>query len=157
VQEGDIKPRELAKEGFAISSLLQLDKNAYFTGEHSLLALGDDIYVTRGAQVVFSGVDFLSQGGRLFVDRSSSLLVIDSIFQNGEEEINGITWVNVEFRNTVVTYNGGPLRLRNVKFVDCRLGMPPFRYPTEIADAITSNLKQPVNYAYEPDGGQDHP
>ena len=35
-----------------------------------------------------------------------------------------ITWVNVIFENVNIVYKGGPLRLRNVRFVNCTFEVP---------------------------------
>lgn len=150
VQEGDIKPREISKEGYPINSILTLSRSAYFSGNHSLLVLGDDVIAENGAQVVFGGIDFLLRGGRLFAQPGSSILVTDAIVHGGDQYLDGITWANVEFRNTILVYHGGPIRLRNVTFTDCRLGFPPIGLPNDFVNAVTNNLRQPVNYVYEP-------
>lgn len=150
VEEGEIKPREISQEGYPINSILTFSRSVSFVGNHSLLVLGDDVIAKDGAQVVFSGLDFLLRGGRLFVEPGSSILVTDAIFRDGDQYLDGVTWANVEFRNTVLLYHGGPIRLRNVTFTDCRFGFPPIGLPGDFVDAVTNNVKQPVNYVYEP-------
>ncbi|HUJ32836.1 MAG TPA: hypothetical protein VLY23_16255 [Candidatus Acidoferrum sp.] len=154
VEEGDIKPREISQQGYPINSVLTLSRSVSFSGNHSLFILGDDVVAKDGAHVVFSGIDFLLRGGRLFVEPGSSILVTDAIFRDGDQYLDDVTWANVEFRNTLLLYHGGPIRLRNVTFTDCRFGFPPIGLPSDLVDAVTNNLKQPVNYVYEPAVGK---
>lgn len=51
-------------------------------------------------------------------------IVEDSRLTGGIQILDGITWINVVFENTHIRYKGGPLRLRNVRFVNCTFDVP---------------------------------
>lgn len=38
---------------------------------------------------------------------------------NGRQKLDGVYWKNGTFNNSVVEYDGGPMVLENVKFVNC--------------------------------------
>jgi hypothetical protein len=154
VEEGEIKPREISQEGYSINSPLIVRRSSSFLGSHSLLILGADVFAKDGAHVAFSGIDFSLRGGQLVLEPGSSILVADAIVRDGGQNLDGVTWANVDFRNTVLLYQGGPIRLRNVTFTGCKLGFPPIGLPSYFVDAVTKNLKQPVNYVYEPAVGK---
>ncbi|PYX34343.1 MAG: hypothetical protein DMG80_02510 [Acidobacteria bacterium] len=48
------------------------------------------------------------------------MFVHDNIMRNGIQTLDGITWWNDVFVNMTIHYRGGPLALKNVRFVNCR-------------------------------------
>jgi len=46
-------------------------------------------------------------------------IVAGSRFSGGTQKLDGISWANVIFENMHIVYKGGPVQLRNVRFVNC--------------------------------------
>jgi hypothetical protein len=47
------------------------------------------------------------------------ILAKKSIFRGGAQVLDGIYWDNVTFVRTLISYKGGQVFLRNVRFVEC--------------------------------------
>jgi hypothetical protein len=159
LQNEAITPRQLAKEGYPIASTVVLNHDLYVKGEHSKFFLTGGSFYVKHCTVVFDGIDFESPYDvyPLAVGEGGNILVRDSIFQGGSQLIDKITWVNVEFRKTMLGYSGGPIRLRNVSFRDYgdeATGPSNIllyaSLPIELTNMILKANGQPINYVYEP-------
>ncbi|PYT61427.1 MAG: hypothetical protein DMG35_09270 [Acidobacteria bacterium] len=152
VQTGQIISRQIGEPNAVLNSILLLDHDVHFQGEHSVIFVNDMITI-KGAFVTFDKIDFGGSGTPLvLLDDRATALVSDSILQAGAQILDGITWVNVRFEKTRILYNEGPLRLRNVSFKDCDLRdlEPPFHNEQELLKRIREAHGQPFTYVYEP-------
>jgi hypothetical protein len=72
---------------------------------------------------------------RVHLDSPPGLPKFDgTLFQNGQQTLDGIEWVNVIFYNMRIRYNGGKLILRNVTFVNCTFDVAPTTRGAQVAD-----------------------
>jgi len=145
--------------GYVISSpFLLTDTKVHFVGEHSAsLVLGDTIVIQRST-ILFDGIDFQTSQPfleALFVDSSSTVVVRNAVVTNLSQTLDAITWINVEFRHSMIKVNGGPFTLVNVKFVDCDLRWLPPSGPLggqmglELRQRISRANGQPITFAYQ--------
>jgi hypothetical protein len=71
-----------------------------------------------------------------------------------EQALDRITWVNVLFENSRLSYTEGqPLRLRNVSFKNCdtsHIGMMGGEINLKLAKAIEESNGRPITFVYEP-------
>jgi hypothetical protein len=144
--------RQFSDEGYVINSFLAFDQHdVLITGNHSLLVLGDTIRVSK-VTVVFKDVDFLVRGGYppLMVDQGGRIAVIDSIFQDGVQPLDNISWIDVQFRGTQPEYHGGAIRLRNVTFTGFNRDRLLISLPPALVQLIFDSGGKPINYVLEP-------
>jgi hypothetical protein len=155
VQSGEIKPRQISETGFPIASNVIFNHDVYLVGGHSELILNGGSFIVSNGTAVFDKIDFRNQASpyALVSAANGNIVVIDSIYQGGLERLDGITWINVEFRNTRIENHGGPIRLRNVTFTDCDLRLLMFQGPRDLWNFIEHNPGKPINYVYEPAQG----
>lgn len=144
--------RQVSGQGYVFNAFKTFDqRDLFIKGEHSVFFLGDTIEVSK-VTVVFRGIDFVVQGAYppLMVDQGGRLIVIDSIFQRGQQPLDNITWIDVQFRESQPEYHGGAIRLRNVSFTGIRyralLSLPP-----DLAQLISESGGKPINYVFEPE------
>jgi hypothetical protein len=143
--------------GYIINSnLLFKDQKLSIVGNQSPLVLGSGEIVIQNSTIVFDGIDFRAQQPYyegLFVSSDSSVLIHDSTIENLTQMLDGVTWINVEFRHSIVKVRGGPFNLVNVKFTDCdlRLLAPPFAGPIglDLKNRIEKANGQPITFGYE--------
>jgi hypothetical protein len=132
-----------------------------FLGNHSAFLLGDYIII-RNSTVVFDGIDL--KVGKPFMeaialDSNSKVIVRNSIVENLDQTLDGITWINVQFQHSMVKVKGGPVTLINVSFKDCDLRwLPPSGslggpIGLELRQKINEANGQPITFAFE--GYQD--
>jgi hypothetical protein len=60
----------------------------------------------------------------------------------GSFEIDGVVADNVVFHDLTIVYRGGPFKLNNVWFVNCRFVVPRIPSGDQLLDAV---VKQPAN------------
>jgi len=152
VQTGLLLPRTLPKEGYVFNSRVEIDRDLALQGEHSTLVVNDQIGI-KGASVSFDKIDFKANWNPLvLMDDRSRALVNDSTFRGGTQVLDRIIWVNVRFKNAMILYNEGPLRLRNVSFTDCDLRNldMPFHRDQELLRRIREANGRPLTYVYDP-------
>jgi hypothetical protein len=58
-------------------------------------------------------------------DLSVPMLVLRTTMEGITQKLDGITWIDVSFKNSVIIYDGGPTYMSNVTFVDCTFQMSP--------------------------------
>jgi hypothetical protein len=151
-QLGELQSRQLSSMGYVISSYLTFDKHDVFiTGDHSVIALGGTIEVSK-VTVVFKGIDFHVQGAYppLWVVQGGTLAVIDSIFQGGQQPLDNISWIDVQFRDVQPEYHGGAIRLRNVSFTGFKKDLVFVKLPHDLVQLILESDGKPINYVFEP-------
>jgi len=144
--------RKISDVGYVISSHLTFNQHDLFIkGEHSLILLGDTIEISK-VKVVFKGVDFEVQAAYppLWVGQGGTLAVIDSIFQGGQQPLENISWINVQFRDMQPQSHGGAIRLRNVSFTGFRRDRLFLDLPHDLAQLILESGGKPINYVFEP-------
>lgn len=61
----------------------------------------------------------------LYPPEQLAVKVFDENVVKGFQQLDGIRWVDVTFVGTQIRYNGGPVELTNVRFVDCTFISPP--------------------------------
>lgn len=155
IRADSIAPRQIANRGYMIASPVSWEgKNLYLRGEHSVLFLapGDGYFFLMNSKIVFDSLDFEGSGASAaIISVNSDIFVHDSILQNVGQLLDGITWADVRFESSQLSYAGGPLRLRNVTFKDCVLSPPPLgTIPQQLIDRITEAKDQPITFVYEP-------
>lgn len=156
VQVGSIQP-QLANQAYVLNSVVRIkDQNAYFQGNNTPIAFGvggGGFYVENGS-IVFDKIDFrgmLDFPPGLEVGPGGSIVVIESTMEGGMQPLEGITWINVEFRNMKIGYYGGPLRLRNVTFTNCIADRPRGPIAERMASQIIQmNGQRNINYFFDP-------
>jgi hypothetical protein len=144
--------RQVSSQGYVFNSVLEIDQHDQFIrGDHSLFVLGDSIVVSK-VTVVFKGVDFEVTGANppLAVGQGGTLVVIDSIFQGGQQPLDNISWIDVQFRDMQPRYHGGAIRLRNVSFTGFNRDRVQFGLPPDLALLILESGGKPINYVFEP-------
>jgi hypothetical protein len=144
--------RQVSSQGYVFNSRLTLDQHdTFIKGDHSLFVLGDSIMVSK-VTVVFKDVDFEVRGAYppLWVIQGGTLVVIDSIFQDGQQPLDNISWIDVQFRGTQPEYHGGAIRLRNVSFTAFNSDLARISLPHDLAQLILESDGKPINYVFEP-------
>ncbi|MFL6440294.1 MAG: hypothetical protein ACJ71Q_22165 [Terriglobales bacterium] len=62
----------------------------------------------------------------------------------GNQTLDYITWHNVTFISTHIKYDGGPVRLNNVRFINCTFDFPSNSLGLEVAKYCILEPKEPV-------------
>ena len=70
------------------------------------------------------------------------VLIKGLIFIGATQTLDYITWSNVTFVSTHVRYQGGPVRLENVRFVNCTFDFPRQGAGTKLAEYAALEPKQ---------------
>jgi hypothetical protein len=73
------------------------------------------------------------------------LLVIDAIFEGGEQKLDSIVWLKMKFKNTQIIYGGGPLYLGDVTFENCQFEFGNDPESQRVLAQIKAAANQPVN------------
>jgi len=150
-----VSPRQIFNgPSYHFESPVVLDKDVYIRGEHSVFTM-DSQFVVRHATVVFDSIDFVGTTSEPPVEiwgAGSNAIVRDSIMRNVTQYLDGITWVDVRFEDSYIDYSGGPLRLRNVSFTNCKFLEPEFfsTQGLELRKRIMESKGQPISFVYEP-------
>lgn len=55
---------------------------------------------------------------------------------SGQQALDGVYWRNAVFENTEITYNGGPMALENVLFINCTFKMKPGLQTDKFANTV---------------------
>jgi hypothetical protein len=76
--------------------------------------------------------------------------VINSIFEGGQQQLDNIDWIDVQFRDMQPQYYGGAIRLRNVSFRDFNRDRVLVDLPSDLAQLILESGGKPINYVFEP-------
>jgi hypothetical protein len=145
--------RQVSNKGYVFSSFVTFDQHDLFIkGDHSLFLLGDTIEVSK-VTVVFKGIDFQVQGAHppLWVVQGGTLIVIDSIFQGGQQPLDNISWIDVQFRDMQPQYHREAIRLRNVSFTGFNRDRLFLDLPHDLAQLILESGGKPINYVFEPE------
>jgi ABC-type multidrug transport system fused ATPase/permease subunit len=145
--------RQISGVGYVTSSFLAFDQHDIFIkGDHSLLVLGDSIEISK-VTVVFKGVDFEVRGAYppLILGPGGTLAVIDSIFQGGQQPLDNISWIDVQFRDMQPQYHRGAIRLRNISFTGFNRDRLFLDLPPDLAQLILESGGKPINYVFEPE------
>ena len=152
-QTGAIATRQISKEGYPIYSRLVFDQHdSFLQGNHSLMMLAAEPITVLKVTVVFKGIDFDVKGAYppLLVGQGGRLVVIDSIFQGGQQPLDNISWIDVQFRDMQPEYDGGAIRLRNVSFKGFNRDRVLWSFPHDLAQLILESDGKPINYVFEP-------
>jgi len=83
----------------------------------------EPVFPVSNSSVVFNGVNFNGFGlARAFIgtDNESQVLVENATVEGATQKLDSIAWLNVKFKNSQITYAGGPLYLGNVTFENCQ-------------------------------------
>jgi hypothetical protein len=81
------------------------------------------VFPILNSRVVFNGIGFNGFGlGRAFVgtDGQSQVAVMNAKIEGAVQKLDSIVWLDIEFRGSRIVYEGGPLYLGKVKFVNCQ-------------------------------------
>jgi hypothetical protein len=73
------------------------------------------------------------------VEISLGFTVANSSFRGGTQPLDGMNWVNVLFIDAHIVYNGGPVTLHNVRFVNCTFSVPDSIRGDSLLDAAILN------------------
>jgi hypothetical protein len=144
--------RKISDRGNIIGSFLAFDQHdLLITGNHSLLVLAAPIQVSK-VTIAFKGVDFQVRGvyPPLNVNQGGRIVIIDSIFQDGVQPLDNISWIDVQFRGTQPEYLGGPIHLRKVTFTNFDKDRLLFSLPPTLAQLIFDSDGKPIDYDLEP-------
>jgi|HubBroStandDraft_6_1064221.scaffolds.fasta_scaffold23839_1 hypothetical protein len=72
--------------------------------------------------------------------QSKGMLVADlTLVCPSGQQLDGLFWKNVQFKDTTIIYHGGPTSLQNVQFVNCQFRMDYAPEAIELAKAITQS------------------
>jgi hypothetical protein len=71
-----------------------------------------------------------------------------SMLQNCVQVLDGMSFESVTFSNSIIRYNGGPVELKNVAFVNCAFEVTLTREPPSIGQKLTDVLlaSNPSNF-----------
>ena len=151
-QSGVIAISPISSLGYVINSHLTLEGHDIFIkGGHSLLVLGGSIEISK-VTAIFQGVDFEVRNAYppLIPGQGGTLVVINSIFQGGQQPLDNISWIDVQFRDMQPEYHGGAIRLRNVRFTGLNRDRVLISLPHDLAQLILESGGKPINYVFEP-------
>jgi hypothetical protein len=76
---------------------------------------------------------------------NGSALVYHVTIQGLHQNLGKIAWLSVTFQNCVVKYDGGPLYLADVRFINCKYEFGSDATSQKVLSEITSRGEQPVN------------
>jgi hypothetical protein len=77
-------------------------------------------------------------------------IVINNVKVVGlQQNIANLTWTNVVFVDSMIGYNGGPIRMANVTFINCTFAEPVDPQGATLIAYLSTHQGQPVN-AYAP-------
>jgi hypothetical protein len=147
---GTINSRSATTLGAQINSTLEFNHDVYMTGDNSNLVFNGGQISVEHATAVFNRINFVSlitSGWLLVPSKDAHVFVQDSVFVNGTQQIDGITWLNVEFRGTWLIYRGGSIRLHNVVFKDFERNRVMAYLPPELAMMILDSKSKPISYS----------
>jgi hypothetical protein len=79
------------------------------------------VFPISNSTVVFNGINFRGFG-RPFIgtDKKSQVIVSNATIEGARQVLDSVVWLNVKFRGSEITYNGGPLYLGNVTLENCQ-------------------------------------
>ena len=125
------------------------DKKVRFVGDNSLLILGDGDIIIRNSTVVFDGVSLRApqpfRQAFYVVGSGSSVVVRNASVENLDQVLDGITWINVEFRHSMIKVQNGPFTLVNVTFTDCDLRWLQFN---QLGLELSERIRQANGHAF---------
>ncbi len=156
VQEGVITPPPIAIDPSIHGPVQITDKHGLTitSAGRSLLYPGER-FVIAHSSVSFIRIDFqdISAGSAIeLADDASSVTVSDSIMTFVIQNLDRITWIDVHFENSQLSYTeGARLSLRNVTFQDCdlsHLGTGPVAM--QLQKLIEAAGGKPVTFTYDP-------
>jgi hypothetical protein len=158
IQQGGQVPRPVwlgktgPNEAIVLSSPVELkDKPAWLTGAQTKVLIGDLGFILTNARVIFDDIRFEGEySGAIPImleDSESKVLVRNSTFKNVRQNLQGVSWENVQFSDSVVFYSGGPVNLYMVKFQQCRLQFGNDSISQELQLRILSANGQPISFA----------
>lgn len=68
----------------------------------------------------------------------------DFVYIGANQTLDYITWENVTFVGTHIKYSGGPVRLKNVRFVNCTFDLPDTSAGAQVAEYAALESKKPL-------------
>ena len=156
--EGNTAP--IHASGFVINSTVDLaNRKIRFVGDHSALIFENGDIVIRNSTVVFDGISLRAQQpfreGLYLLGSGSSVVVRNATVENLDQTLDGITWINVEFRHSMIKVKNGSFTLVNVTFRDCDLrwllpsGPLGGQVGLELRERISKANGQPITFAYD--------
>lgn len=92
----------------------------------AIFALPDNsgpVFPISHSSVVFNAVNFNAFGmRRAFVetDNESQVVIMNATIEGAAQKLDAIVWLNVKFKNSQISYSGGPLYLGDVTFENCQ-------------------------------------
>jgi len=78
--------------------------------------------------------------GRSLLPSSTTLAPAFLILDTVSVSLDGYRFKNVIFRNSTIKYDGGPLRMENVYFVNCTFEIPPNQHGREFAEKVITGV-----------------
>jgi hypothetical protein len=80
---------------------------------------------------------------------SRAVVFNDIKIQGLAQDIGNLTWTNVTFQGCLIRYHGQPLRMGNVRFINCIFERSPDGKGQQLLDFLSTHQGEPVN-AYVP-------
>lgn len=80
---------------------------------------------------------------------STAVVFNDMKIEGLAQDIGNLTWTNVTFQGCLIRYHGQPLRMGNVRFVNCTFKRSPDGKGQELLDYLSAHPGEPIN-AYVP-------
>jgi hypothetical protein len=158
IEQGGLGPRPVRlgktdpNEAFVLSSHVELkDVPAWFVGTQSNVQIGDVGFILTNAKAIFDDLRFQGEYSGaipiLVKDASSKVLVRNSAFRSVTQDLQGVSWQNVQFSDSIILYSGGPVNLYMVKFQQCNLQFGGDQISQELKMRILSANGQPISFA----------
>ena len=122
------------------------DKTVQFLGGPSTFQLEGSFVIVR-SHIVFDKINFVgayTSAVPIVTDAQSSVLVRNGSFKNVTQDLDNISFENVEFLDSVLYYRGQELIVKNVRFRNCQI-ISPFGGDSE-------HMKRFLNAARNGDG-----
>jgi hypothetical protein len=112
---------------------LKLDEMGvdYYFSRSLSLPSGAKLKSTHLVAILSDGTSFVSPATHSINTNQNSVEGFIVIARN--QTLDGITWKNVTFVNTHISYDGGDLHLENVRFVNCTFEAPANKQGTQFA------------------------
>jgi hypothetical protein len=118
------------------TSLVEVGSNPVFFSSFTVISIGHN----PGSPVPQFAVTKLKNTAAVFND-----IKIEGLAQ----DIGSLTWTNVTFQGCLIRYHGQPLRMGNVRFINCIFERSPDSEGQQLLDFLSTHQGEPVN-AYVP-------
>jgi hypothetical protein len=107
----------------------------------------EPVFPVYHSDVVFNALNFNAFGlGRPFIetDHQSRVVVMNATVEGTSQKLDGIVWLKVKFKNSRITYTGGPLYLGDVTFENCQFQFGSDPESQKVLGQIKENVNRPV-------------